>query len=64
LHILSSINNAEFRQQYVVQVETDGKADGTSEYVKNKLGSFCNVGTSGGLAALLPAEFKFVNNFK
>jgi len=47
-----------------VQVETYGKADGTSAFVKNKLGNFCSVETSGDLAVLLPAEFKFVNNFK
>jgi len=62
--LLSSINNVEFRQQYVVQAETDDKADGTSEYVKNKLENFSSADTSGDLAVLLPSGFKFVNNFK
>lgn len=47
-----------------MELETDGKAEGTSGYVENKLGNFCSVDTSGDLAVLLPAEFKFVNNFK
>jgi hypothetical protein len=64
LHILSLINNAEFRQQYVVQVETDGKAEGSCRYVKNKLGNVCSADTSGDLAVLLTAECKFMNNFK
>lgn len=64
MHILSSINISELRQQYVVQVETEGKAEATSVYVKNKLGNFCSADTSGDLAVLLPAEFKLVNNFK
>jgi hypothetical protein len=64
LHILSTIKSAKFRQHYVVQVETDGKAEGTGGYVRNKLGIFCSAETSGDLAVLLPAEFKFVNNSK
>jgi hypothetical protein len=47
-----------------MKVETEGKAEGTSGYVKNKLGNFCSADTSGDLAVLVPAEFKFVNNFK
>jgi hypothetical protein len=39
-----------------VQVQTDGKAEGTREYVKNKLGNFCSADTSGDLAVLLSAE--------
>jgi hypothetical protein len=58
------VNNAEFRKQCVVQVETDGKAEGTSECVRNKGGNFCSADISGDLAVLLPADFKFVNNCK
>jgi hypothetical protein len=47
-----------------VQVETDGKAEGSCRYVKNKLGNVCSADTSGDLAVLLLTEFKFVNNFK